>query len=335
VADGPRALLITGPGGSGKSTLARNVADRLGWACLSEDEHWVANGWGSGLRSPEHERIVQDQVARDLLEAIRSGRGVALEFILYQVPPNPLTAYQDVLAANGIASDTVVLKPPVDEILRRMAQRGRPSDADLEGRRPDAEWQIAILEAGGIAPAWVVDPTGLTAEETLARALARLGLTTERLCLEPITTDHAEAMFEVLGAPEIYAYLDESPPDSVDALRERYRVLERRTSPDGTEQWLNWAVRRAEDGHHLGYVQATVRADGWASVAYVLSPGTWGHGYATEAVTALAAWLETAWGVTTLDATVDRRNHRSIALLERLGFAPTGRTPGDDQHYQR
>ncbi|HEV7721367.1 MAG TPA: GNAT family N-acetyltransferase [Iamia sp.] len=160
-------------------------------------------------------------------------------------------------------------------------------------------------------------------------------VTTERLRLEPITTGHAEAMFAVLGHPEMYEYLDESPPDSVDALRQRYRALERRTSPDGTEQWLNWAVRRAEDGHHLGYVQATVRADGSASVAYVFSPGAWGRGYATEAVTGLGTRLERAAGVTTLDATVDRRNHRSIALLERLGFAPTGRTTGHDLHYER
>ncbi|HMJ74815.1 MAG TPA: AAA family ATPase, partial [Iamia sp.] len=120
-----RALLITGPGGSGKSTLAAGVADRLGWTCVSEDEYWVANGWGSGLRSPDHERIVQDQVAKDLLAAIGAGRGVVLEFILYQVPPNPLTAYQEVLSDNGIASETVVLKPTVGEVLRRMTERGR------------------------------------------------------------------------------------------------------------------------------------------------------------------------------------------------------------------
>jgi RimJ/RimL family protein N-acetyltransferase len=82
-------------------------------------------------------------------------------------------------------------------------------------------------------------------------------------------------------------------------------------------------------------VQATVRADGSAAVAYVLSPGAWGRGYATEALTGLGAWLERAWGVTTLDATVDRRNRRSIALLERHGFAAAGRATGDDLRYER
>ena len=75
---------------------------------MSEDEYWVANGWGAGLRSPEHERVVQAQVVRDLLAATKDGRSVALEFILYKPPPNPLTAYQDVLSEHGIAHQTIV-----------------------------------------------------------------------------------------------------------------------------------------------------------------------------------------------------------------------------------
>ncbi|HYI60619.1 MAG TPA: AAA family ATPase [Acidimicrobiales bacterium] len=175
MAGGSKALLVTGPGGSGKSTLARSVAERLGWAYVSEDEYWVENGWGSGLRSPEHERIVQEQVARDLVAAHDAGRGVALEFILYSFPPNPLTAYQDVLSGHGIAYETVALKPTVDEVLRRMQQRGRPGDVDLERRRQDAELQVMILELSDIDPDWIIDPTGRTVEDLCQECAARLG----------------------------------------------------------------------------------------------------------------------------------------------------------------
>ncbi len=68
------AILITGPAASGTSTLARYVAQQLGWQCLSEDEHWVANGWGSGARSLEQEMVVQRQVVNDLVAECPAGR---------------------------------------------------------------------------------------------------------------------------------------------------------------------------------------------------------------------------------------------------------------------
>jgi adenylate kinase family enzyme len=171
----PRVLLITGPGGSGKSTLAGTIARRPGWTSLSEDAYWVDNGWGAGLRSPEHERVVQEQVAEDLLAATDAGRSVALEFILYNRPPNPLTAYQAVLSEHRIAHQTIALKPAVEEVLRRMEHRGRPRDVhDLERRRRDAEHQLRVLEADEVDPDWLIDPTDRTIDDLCRECLARL-----------------------------------------------------------------------------------------------------------------------------------------------------------------
>jgi adenylate kinase len=174
VSDAPRVLLITGPGGSGKSTLAARLAERSGWVHLSEDECWIDKGWGSGLRSPEHERVVQQQVAIDLLTATRAGRSVALEFILYKPPPNPLTAYQDVLAEHGITYRTIALKPPVEEVVRRLMRRGRPQDLnELERRRIDAAHQVRIVESDDVDPAWVLDPTGMTLDDLCGECFSR------------------------------------------------------------------------------------------------------------------------------------------------------------------
>src|SRR2546430_17519321 len=105
-----RVLLITGPAGSGKSTLAKRVSEELGWECISEDAYWVRSGWGAGLRSAEHEQVVQAQVGEDLLVMSRErGRSAVLEFILYKDPPNPLTAYEELLSDSLIAFNTVVL----------------------------------------------------------------------------------------------------------------------------------------------------------------------------------------------------------------------------------
>ena len=86
------------------------------------------------------------------------------------------------------------------------------------------------------------------------------------LTLVPQTREHAEEMFAVLGDPAIYTY-ENAPPPSVEWLRARFEKLESRQSADGAEQWLNWVIRLAGNGL-IGYVQATVRRDGSAAIAY-------------------------------------------------------------------
>ncbi len=159
-------------------------------------------------------------------------------------------------------------------------------------------------------------------------------LRTTRLSLEPLEVRHAGPLFALLSAPEIYEHLDEDPPADVRALEDRYRRLESRRSPDGSQEWLNWALRVEETGEYAGYVQATVEA-GSAEVAYVLGPAFWGQGLATEAVTVMCAHLAVDHGVTRLTAHVEPANRASRALLERLGFSFVRRTADGDLFLER
>ncbi|MBK6693870.1 MAG: GNAT family N-acetyltransferase [Myxococcales bacterium] len=136
--------------------------------------------------------------------------------------------------------------------------------------------------------------------------------------LEVLVAEHAEVLFEGLCHPELYAFIDERPPASAEALRRRYERLARGRSPDGAERWLNWAVRRGEQ--YLGYVQATVAPAEHASIAYVLFREHWGFGYARAAALCMMALLE-AEGVRRFSATVHTENARSRRLLEGLGFS--------------
>jgi RimJ/RimL family protein N-acetyltransferase len=141
-----------------------------------------------------------------------------------------------------------------------------------------------------------------------------------RLVLEPQVAAHADTMIDVLSDPAIYAY-ENAPPPSLDWLRERYRKLETRRSGDGREQWLNWVIR-TDDGRLAGYVQATVRDDGTAAIAYELGSAWWGQGIASEAVTAMTDELHAHYRVRKLAAVFKTANARSRQLLERQGFAP-------------
>jgi [ribosomal protein S5]-alanine N-acetyltransferase len=145
-------------------------------------------------------------------------------------------------------------------------------------------------------------------------------LQTERLRLEPLVEGHALEMFHALRDPQIYSFIPETPPLSLAALRQRYRMLQKGTSPDGSQLWLNWIIRLVSSDRCVGYVQATVHASRTADFAYVLAPPFWGCGIATEACVAALNFLEAELAVRSLYATVSAQNHRSVRLLVRLGF---------------
>lgn len=139
------------------------------------------------------------------------------------------------------------------------------------------------------------------------------------LTLEPQTTAHAEELFVVLSDPAIYEY-ENAPPPSVEWLRARFTKLESRQSSDGQDQWLNWVIR-LPTAELVGYVQATVRPNGRAAIAYELSSAHWGRGLARQAVQAMVSELVEHYQVRSLFAVLKRENLRSLRLLERLGFS--------------
>lgn len=139
------------------------------------------------------------------------------------------------------------------------------------------------------------------------------------LRLEPQVAAHAPEMFVVLSDPAIYEY-EKQAPASVEQLRERFTRMESRLSPDGQEIWLNWVIRLSNSSL-IGFVQATLRPNGKAAIAYELSSAYWGRGLAHQAVQAMISELVQRYHVRSLFAVLKRRNLRSLRLLERLGFA--------------
>jgi ribosomal-protein-alanine N-acetyltransferase len=138
------------------------------------------------------------------------------------------------------------------------------------------------------------------------------------LTLEPQFASHARAMFELLSDESLYEF-ENQPPASLAALRARFRRLESRRSPDGSQQWLNWVIR-LHSGDVAGYVQATVHRDGRAALAYVVGSNYWGKGIATKAVRAMMGELGARHGAAEFFAILKAGNTRSRRLLQRLGF---------------
>jgi ribosomal-protein-alanine N-acetyltransferase len=148
------------------------------------------------------------------------------------------------------------------------------------------------------------------------------------IALEPQVAAHAAEMFEVLCDPAIYEF-ENSPPESLAWLAERFTRLESRASPDGMQRWLNWVIR-LPTGALAGYVQATITPDGTAHIAYVLASRFWRQGIGSAAVKLMLAELAANYGVARFDATLKARNFRSLALLRSLGFESTGPVDGEE-----
>ena len=150
------------------------------------------------------------------------------------------------------------------------------------------------------------------------------------LRLEPQMAGHAAELYAVLRDPGLYQFTDDGAPESEDWLRQRLARLESRASPDGAFHWLNWVVREAS-GSVVGYVQATLDAEGVAEIAYVIGRQFWRRGFAGEACRVMLAELAETFGARRIVARIDTRNAASLALVRKLGFecVGAGAAPGE------
>jgi RimJ/RimL family protein N-acetyltransferase len=153
--------------------------------------------------------------------------------------------------------------------------------------------------------------------------LANERLGTGRLDLEPLTAQDADDLFPVFDDPAIGRWTGDTPPADVEALRRRCAAWEAGPSPDSEERWLNWTMRRREDGRAVGHLQSTVVGD-TAAVAWVVGTAFQGQGFATEAARALVTWLH-GRNVKTIEASIHPGNVPSQVVASRSGLRPTDR----------
>lgn len=85
--------------------------------------------------------------------------------------------------------------------------------------------------------------------------------------------------------------------------------------------WVQLGIADHADGHLIGDVGVFVAADGLAGeIGFTLAPAAQGRGIATAAVREALQLLFDITFVKRVVGVTDRRNVRSIRLLERVGF---------------
>jgi ribosomal-protein-alanine N-acetyltransferase len=144
-------------------------------------------------------------------------------------------------------------------------------------------------------------------------------LKTERLTLEPLRPDHAEAMYDGFNDPRMYTWIDVPPPASVEDLRDRFARIATPYAPTG-ELWLNWPMRVEQEGAYAGLIEATMRADRVVYLAYFVFTRFSRQGLAREACRVVIDHLFRAYDAVEIRADMDYRNIPSRCLVESLGF---------------
>jgi [ribosomal protein S5]-alanine N-acetyltransferase len=148
-------------------------------------------------------------------------------------------------------------------------------------------------------------------------------LRTTRLVLRPFTSADANDLFALHSNAFVMRYWD-GPPWSERARAERFIAACGRMSEEASGARV--AMDRASDDSFIGWCGLTQWKPDYrsASMGYCLNEASWGHGYATEAGSALLQWAFDALDLNRVQAETDTRNMASARVLEKLGFVREG-----------
>nr|WP_277608094.1 GNAT family N-acetyltransferase [Streptomyces boncukensis] len=150
--------------------------------------------------------------------------------------------------------------------------------------------------------------------------------------LEPLRVEHAKEAVSVFNDERLHEWTG-GMPSTLEELEGKYRLQSAGQSPDGSQGWLNWMLRRLVDDQLVGTVQATLcrpNTEGIeGEIAWVIASDHQGNGYGREGALAMADWLR-AHGVSNLTAHIHPGHAASIGIARALGLRATDEMSGNE-----
>lgn len=145
-------------------------------------------------------------------------------------------------------------------------------------------------------------------------------LQTERLILRDYVADDWRACHEYASQPRVVQFMPWGPNDEAATRDFIARCMEKAAKTPRTD-WEVAVVLRDQNrligGCGIGLGEADRRS---AGIGYCYNPEYWGHGYATEAASALLQFGFVTCGLHRIWATADVCNVASWRIMEKLGM---------------
>ncbi|MDN3494770.1 GNAT family N-acetyltransferase [Planococcus sp. APC 4015] len=344
---GIRLIGIDGPAASGKSTIAHHLSDRFGWPIIQIDDFfswvsftswwprfetevlhplldgrsihyqmrdWTGDEFGEGLAGFTD----LDWAPVVILEGVGSTRAAIAASLACRVW---VDAPASVRLRRGVTRD--------GETHRELWEKYLPREADFfaadgTARRADIRVDGA---SPGIAP--LVTDIGMADARTPGDEFV---LETTRLRLRRLTVSDAAMQRRLweerdLRVPPHRRISGDGRP-TVEELEDAIRRSGNEPAPGLL------AVVRTDTGVVVGYCGLIANAHGEddePELAYEFLRQEWGHGFATEAASAVVACAESL-GHARLWATIRVWNTASRRVISKLGFVQTSRVEPDADH---
>jgi ribosomal-protein-alanine N-acetyltransferase len=126
----------------------------------------------------------------------------------------------------------------------------------------------------------------------------------------------AQALYLAARDPEVMRFMDWPMPT---APKDTQAHLEKVSADWETGTEYQWIILERHSGQCAGTISCRPKGHA-ADFGYFLGRDYWGKGLASDAASAVLAWLAAQPEITRIWATVDVENARSRRLLERLGW---------------
>jgi len=146
---------------------------------------------------------------------------------------------------------------------------------------------------------------------------------TPRLRLKGLTTTDGEALFRYRSCPEVTQFQGWAPTSVEDALR----FIENEICPvmDTPDTWFQLGIFLREENILIGDLGIHFLPEAsTVEIGVTIAPEFQGNGYASEALLHVLGFLFRTLGKHKVIASVDPKNHKSMALMKSVGFQLDG-----------
>ena len=163
---------------------------------------------------------------------------------------------------------------------------------------------------------------------------------TPRMTLAPLAVEHSVGMFEMWSDRDVCRYSGEAHDQFGKLIHlpartrlDSDKIIEFFLCRSRKGLGFRWAMLEKKTGHFLGAIGFN-HLRPRTEVAYHLSPTAWGHGFAHEALEEALRWAG-EFNSRRVEAWIEPDNRRSIALITKANFLPTGATNEGAKEYVR